>query len=123
MSALDAAEELRWMCLLAAELLDELVAESDRRDAELRARLAAFGEGYAAGFAAGRDVGYGQAAADLERDWHGMAKRVVALTTGPSLADLRARRQQYDTPALTPGQIRDRAARSWAKLTRGAGAA
>jgi hypothetical protein len=76
----------------AAEVAAKL-AESDRRDRELRAWLDALGMGHhaaAAGRAKDWQQGYERAHADLERDWHAIAD--PASRNATSHAELEARR-------------------------------
>ncbi|GAA4396052.1 hypothetical protein GCM10023088_78210 [Actinomadura verrucosospora] len=51
-----------------------------------------FAEAYRLGFAAGRDVGYAQAEADMAREWAPMAARVRDLARRPNHAELERRR-------------------------------
>ena len=78
MSGPDAAAELHRLAMLAAQLLGDLSAEGDRRDRELQAHLDWWADGYRAGFAAGSDVGYGQAEHDMAQSWRSLTASTIA---------------------------------------------
>lgn len=64
---------------LAAELVDDLAGRSE-------ADAAAFEQAYRLGVAAGIDIGYGRAHAELEAAWAAVARKVRA--GGPTIAEL-----------------------------------
>jgi len=102
-----------------------LLAESDRRDRELAARLAERRMGYQAAKAllpAAFNAGYAQKHAELERDWHAIADPA---SRGKPYVTYHARRwgpggpEHFADPRpadRTPGEILERARTSWEPL-------
>jgi flagellar biosynthesis/type III secretory pathway protein FliH len=60
--------------------------------AEWKYRLALCREAYGRGHRAGFHEGYEQAVRDLERNWQIVAKKVKKAASGPTYAELQARR-------------------------------
>ena len=71
-------------------VVTDLLAYSDLMDATLRLRLAAWREGYSAGYERGVRDGRAQAEADDEAWWRELARQVAH--GGPSYAELERRR-------------------------------
>lgn len=90
----------------AIEEMRRLVADLDYWH---KREESAFREAYAAGFAAGRDVGYAQAENDMERAWASVTARVRAVARLPKQDELTLRRYGYrDREELLKLRGRDR---------------
>lgn len=90
-------QRLQQLLAQAAQLVEPIAEQADR---DRRIDQAAFAEGYRLGFAAGREVGYGQAHEDIARDWARVAAKVRRMAHVPTFAELQARRTQVPPPAV-----------------------
>ncbi|MBO2464996.1 hypothetical protein [Actinomadura violacea] len=90
-------QRLQYLVAHAAWLIESLAAQGDR---DRRIDQAAFTEGYRLGFAAGRDVGYGQAHQEIAQDWARLAAKVRRMARVPTFAELQARRAEVPPPAV-----------------------
>ncbi|MEU6039764.1 hypothetical protein ABZ801_30620 [Actinomadura sp. NPDC047616] len=97
---------MRALVARAAALIAQITDQVERETAIDRQ---AFAEGYRIGFAAGREVGYGQAEADMQRAWSAVAATIRREANQPKFQELEARRYPDRTPAqLTVMRGRDR---------------
>lgn len=87
--ATDACAELSALIERAAALAAEL---GDQAEREAGIDQAAFAAGYRLGFAAGRDVGRGQAEADMQQAWTALAATVRGWADQPRFTELEDRR-------------------------------
>lgn len=73
--------------LVDPELLAELRRLLDDHDERDRREALAYEAGYRDGFAAGADVGYGQAEHEMAQAWHAIARRVKAAASESTPAE------------------------------------
>ena len=85
----DSAADQRQSAVVSPARAARALAESDRRDRELRARLTAMRWAYRAAWQAAYHAGYERACADLAAAWHAVADPA---SRGPSHAELERRR-------------------------------